>query len=55
MATTILFMWTIVASSNGRVYRDWRAEAEFTSMQKCKEAALKFGNVPPNRVRCVAK
>ncbi len=56
MSITILFMWTVVAAgSSGRLYSDWRAVAEFTSIQHCKQAVERMGNIPPNHVRCVAK
>lgn len=55
MATTILFMWTMVAAgSSGREYMDWRAIAEFTSLDHCKNAIQRM-EIPVERVKCVAK
>lgn len=57
---THLFIWTIVALHGTRLggentpHMDWRHLAEFTTTQRCHEAAKELA-LDPKKYRCVAK
>jgi hypothetical protein len=58
MNTAILYVWTIVAATQGasaphaQLYHDWRALGEFTTVQACQFAAAQL-HLRPERFRCL--
>lgn len=54
MAATILYLWMVVATDRINTYHGWVNVGEFSTNQRCLEAASKLG-IKDQSFRCITK